>query len=140
MNFRQANSWICFFEKEPFSDEIILAAFGKNLILIFFHFSQRPGVQRPGSSYAFDHEPGFAELIMSGRMTSKRKRDLTKKPVLEALAKASLSQPLKKPSEPVVKFKNEFDTINENELVKPNRVDSIVGMEKNMTTQERLIE
>ena len=77
---------------------------------------------------------------MSGRMTSKRKRDLTKKPVLEALAKASLSQPLKKPSEPVVKFKNEFDTINENELVKPNRVDSIVGMEKNMTTQERLIE
>lgn len=52
--------------------------------------SQRPGTQRPGSSYAFAHQRGFADLIMSGRMTSKRRRDKT---TLNHLARAGLSLP-----------------------------------------------
>lgn len=110
--------------------------------------SQRPGIQRPGSSYAFSHQRGFADLIMSGRMTAKRNKQLQKKPTLEHLAKAalasqSITQNITREREPKVTFENEAFPKNiaqDIELVRPSRVDSIVGMEKNETTHERLIE
>ena len=108
-------------------------------------FSQRPGTQRPGSSYAFSHQRGYADLIMSGRMTSRPHKEKQKKPTLEHLAKAALaSQHIDLQSggqvkESQVTFKNERRP-DDIELVRPSRVDSIVGMEKPETTHERLIE
>ena len=85
-------------------------------------------------------------------MTAKRNKEInSKKTTLEHLAKAALAsqsittQNLRNSHSnhtPTVTFTTEFNDSKSRdiELVRPSRVDSIVGMEKNETTHERLIE
>ena len=126
-------------------------------------FSQRPGKQRPGSSYAFSHEKGFAELIMSGRMTSQRRKGKRPHVVGHLVAGTIGGQnediPLPRRGAPAVTFENELcrdeiesDAKNPAYLTnsavfdqKSSRsnsivVDSIVGMESTPTKEERLVE
>ena len=83
---------------------------------------------------------------MSGRMTSKRKKP-GQKPALEHLAKAALATQSIKLDENCEKGNSKVTFVTENtlpqgdiELLRPSRVDSIVGMEISETTRERLIE
>ena len=80
-------------------------------------FSKRPGTQRPNSSYAFSHQKGFAELIMSGRMTSQRRRQ--RPHILNHLVQSS-TNPVPAtatepqiPKEPTVHFESELQTKTE---------------------------
>lgn len=96
---------------------------------------------------------------MSGRMTSKRNKDRNqaKKPTVEHLAKATFGtenfNSVKKPKMTAVTFDTESPGHNQTETfnrisptdnfaspLRPSRVDSIVGMEKNEAGHERLIE
>jgi len=81
-------------------------------------------------------------------MTAKRNKDTNKKPTLEHLAKAALASQqygitqnmVRNPTVSFTTECKESKTAADIELVRPSRVDSIVGMEKCETTHERLIE